>query len=115
MSGGATQQRVIELARQGLRPSRIAREVQRSPETVYHYLWKARREGVVLPRTRTGMEPGQPPRHVTFFLDRNLTAALETAAARRGMEARDLARRIVTVCLADGLVDAVLDEERDGA
>jgi hypothetical protein len=48
-------------------------------------------------------------------LDANLTAALRSAARKRGMNAPELARALLETVLADNLVSAVMDTDHSPA
>jgi hypothetical protein len=62
-------------------------------------------------RRRLGGEPQS--RTVLFPLD--VLAALGPHAARRGMHPNSLARLVVEIVVADGLIDSVLDDGGDDA
>ena len=55
---------------------------------------------------------GVPGRPVAVAVDRSVLVALEGAATARGLAAKDLARKILEQVAADGLTDAVLDDQQ---
>jgi len=104
----SSEARIVALARGGMKPALIAAETGLRPATVYHYLNKARKRGEPIPH----FQPGSGWRGQRFLipLDLELQAALSRAAARRDIDARELARRLLIACVEGALIDAVLDD-----
>lgn len=97
--------RCIELALEGIRPSEIARIVNRTPATVYGYIAAARRNGVKIPAFLKGKPKGS---HI--WVPRKAVIMLRSAARRRQMTPDELAERLLGVVATSGLIDAVLDD-----
>lgn len=100
---------IISRAQQGIRPARIAEMLGLKPETVHTALSCARRRGVDVPRFNTGRPTGRTQEARIAFPGRILTK-LETAAQRRNLTTRELARLLLERVVLDDLVDAVLDD-----
>lgn len=100
--------RIVDLAQEGFRPSMIAELVGCPKSTVYHYLWLARKRGMPIPKFKTGS--GWTGGRFLVPLDPALKPALAAAAALRGIDPREMARRLLCACIDGGLIDAVLDD-----
>jgi hypothetical protein len=104
--------RIVELASAGMRPSLIAVLVSRQPATVYHYLAAARKAGAPIPKFKTGS--GWNRQRFLVAVDPSMKGDLADAAARRGIDPRELAALILTTVVQGGLIDAVLDDREAG-
>lgn len=103
---------IVSLALAGMRPCDIAAQVGRQPSTVYHYLARARRSGVAIPRFKFGS--GWSGRRFLVALDPCLKPRLAAAAAQRGIDPREMAARLIDACVSSDLIDAVLDDGEAG-
>ena len=92
---------VVALTGEGLSTREVAARIGISVEAVAAYRSNARRRRI------SGDQRGPS-------IPREILAELAPAAAVRGMAAGDLAWRLLSVIVADDLVDAVLDEPRGG-
>jgi len=104
----STEAEVLKLAKQRVRPCIIAQRVGRTPATVYHYLCKARRAGVDIPKFDTG--PASPRLTTLASISAEDTKALRVFAQRRGLTVKDLVAQVVHVVARDSLVAAILDD-----
>jgi hypothetical protein len=95
---------VLALRRQQLTTHAIAERIGIQPKTVLSLETSA---------TRSLRRRSQNCRTVVFPID--LLNALGPHAARRGVSANELARRVVEAALDDKLIDAVLDDADDVA
>lgn len=102
----SAEQRIIELALDGIRPSEIARIVNRTPATVYGYVYSARKKGVAIPEFRKGAPKGS---HI--WVPRRSVVMLRKAARRRNLTPDQLAEKLLATVATSGLIDAVLDDE----
>jgi DNA-binding CsgD family transcriptional regulator len=98
----------LRLACEGVPPREIAVRLGCQPSTVYHYLWKARREGNFEGRFKTGTEGNRGT--WSAQIPRELAETLRPMAEVRGMTLGDLARSVLSRVAEDNLVDAVLDD-----
>ena len=99
---------IIRRARAGERPGEIAIALNLAPNTVYCHLSRARRAGLDVPRYGGGIRAG-----VTMHVPvpPPLRVRLAAEAKARGQTSNDLAVRILSAVLEDGLTDAVLDDD----
>ena len=99
---------VIEMAQSGVPPGEIAMKLNRMPNTVYSILCLARRDGVAIPKCRTG-----PSFRSADFIavDRKITRKLAPHALSREIDTKALAAKILKVVIEGDLIDAVLDDE----
>lgn len=109
MTSGADQvtDEVVRLARQRLRPAKIAAHLNIEIESVYNRLSYARRKGLAVPRFTTS--DGGPSGGRALIPEQTLEG-LKGHAAKRGMEPRELASLIIVTVVDCGLIDAVLDD-----
>lgn len=98
------QSQCVELALEGIRPSEIARIVNRSPQTVYGYIAAARRDGVKIKPFLKGK-----PKGAHIWVPRKSIAMLRSAARRRKMTPDELAEQLLGTVATSGLIDKVLD------
>lgn len=108
----STRDQVLALAQAGAPPRTIATELGISKVTASHYIWEARRAGMVLPRSKRGMP--RAAGHSFVHLDPETVARLRPDAERRGQSVAELVRALVMTVLEARLIDAVLDD-REGA
>lgn len=108
----SNESRIIELAEQGMRPMVISELVGLRPQTVYHYLGLARKRGKAIPKFRTGS--GWGGGRFLVPVDPSMKDALAGAAAKRGIDPRELATLILNTVVNSGLIDAVLDDREGG-
>ena len=103
--------RIIDLARQRVRPAEISQRIGCPVYSVYTALKKARAQGHDIPpfeggsrgRTTIGQE-------LRFLLPPDVAASLNAEAKARGIPPRKLAAAIITAVCDDRLFDAVLEE-----
>lgn len=108
-----TRDRIVALARTGLPPRDIARELGKPATYVRDCLSAARRLGQDVPRFKaSGLPLGQFAK-VTVRMD--VIEKLAADADYRGLTAHELAALILTTVAAEGLVDAVLDDQTAAA
>jgi hypothetical protein len=111
--------RIIAMARQGIRPNRIAILMKVAPNIVSVTLWQARQDGVAIPSFGTaGRKKGLGADAAAVALanlGEETRARLTEAGAARGIGAAETARRLLTIVARDGLIDAVLDDGKGGA
>lgn len=106
-------QRIIDLARERVRPAEISAQLGCPVYSVYTALKKARAQGHDIPpfeggsrgRTTIGQE-------LRFLLPPDVAASLNAEAEARGMPPRKLASAIISAVCDDRLFDAVLEEDQ---
>ena len=96
----------IALARQGHPPAEIAVRTGLAVNSVYHYLAGARRDGVDVPKFKSGPRLGS-----VVCIDADTARALRPHANRRFCSTDELARQIVQRAASGGLIDVILDDE----
>ncbi|MCB5198573.1 hypothetical protein LGQ03_04920 [Loktanella sp. TSTF-M6] len=105
---GEIETRIIALAKEGMAPAQIALEVDRQIATVYHYCCKARRNGEVIPKFRTGMGAGQRP--TLMSVAPQTVSRLRPLAHERGQTVPEFCNELLAVIAQDDLAASVLDD-----
>jgi hypothetical protein len=104
-----TEQRIVALAQQGMRPEEIAKQTGRTLSTVYHYTCKARREGQSVPKARIGRRGVGGDTIVA--LNAATALSLRPLADERGQSLTQFCNAVLTAVAGDDLALAILDEE----
>lgn len=99
------EQKVIALAQQGMRRGEIAKKAGCNLNSVYCYVYEARKRGVVIPQFRKGS-----PNWASLMVPRAATIKLRKAAKARGMTPTELAESLLTAMHDGNLIAAVLDD-----
>lgn len=102
-----TRDRVVKLAKDGVPPKQIAEVLHLRAASVHYHLREARSTGEEIPHFKRGTGTGKVFR---IELPLELRDRLADHARRRKASPERLAARLVRTVLADGLVDAVLDD-----
>jgi len=102
-------ERIIAEARKGHRPAVIAGIVGCTRAAVYETLHRARKRGVDVPRFPVGPVPGLLSASVR--VSRKTRSRLELQAMRRGVNAHELAERVLAKVAASDRIMALLVEE----
>lgn len=101
---------VLWLVRQTVDAPEIAGIIDTSSATVRTIMSELRKEGYDIPLVQ-GSKLGRSGYEIRSRLPAVLVGALNTAAADRHERPTDLARRILSTVLSNGMVDAVLDDK----
>ncbi|MGR3501577.1 hypothetical protein [Pseudaestuariivita sp.] len=98
------------MAKLNLPPAEIHERTGLALGSIYTILSKARAKGIDLPSFKRGRPRGELKGGVILRLPQTLVTQLELAAEDRETTPRELATTILGVVIAEGLIDAVLDD-----
>jgi hypothetical protein len=90
----------------------VAQIMRITPDTVSHYLWRARKAGLEVPEFQRGPKPTADPRErpAVVSLPADVRAAVAAEARRRGIAYRDLLEMILLAVVENKLFASVLDD-----
>lgn len=99
----------ISMAKSKVAPADIALALGLAPQTVHHYLSRARAEGDNIPSFQH--LNGRGALGKVAFMSAATAKALQPEANARRTTTERLAARLLSTIAAEGMVDAILDDE----
>ncbi len=106
------EEQIIAYAKDGVRPYLIAEFLKIDRGKIYSTIARVRKQGLELPRVPRGRLPHtieSTQRTVAFPI--SVLDYLKPAAEARGISVSQLARKLLTTIIDEGLVDSVLDDD----
>ena len=100
--------RIIEMAKAGVWPKEIAEELGLKPHNVHCRMAYARKKGVSFPAFHEGRN-AVTSRIVVDLPTIKSRRKLDHIATKMGIEAGELAAKIIDAAVQDGLVSAIID------